>query len=331
MMLLGGRSPYNELTLRQAAALREELTKRGASVPVAVGMRNWDTVLADSMRVLARRGARRVLGLHHGGASSEASFERYQRNVDEARAAMGDGGARGRLSSSVARPSAVHRGGGVARARGIRATRSAGAIACAADIHRAQYSGSRWRRRARTSSSLRESARMVAAELGIDTWTTRVSEPQRQSARSVARARYKRRAARTSTRQAAVVVPIGFLCDHVEVLYDLDIEAAQVAREAGVTDGTRADRRRPSAVHRDDGVDRRGARALTRTTGEAANGHRPTNQAGCGHRRRNHRAGGGVSIARAGCRARIPARGEPARARRATAAARSRRFGATDS
>jgi ferrochelatase len=32
----------------------------------------------------------------------------------------------------------------------------------------------------------------------------------------------------------AVVVPIGFLCDHVEVLYDLDIEAARIAREAGV-------------------------------------------------------------------------------------------------
>ena len=37
-----------------------------------------------------------------------------------------------------------------------------------------------------------------------------------------------------SKRQAAVVVPIGFLCDHVEVLYDLDVEAARVAREAGV-------------------------------------------------------------------------------------------------
>jgi ferrochelatase len=36
-------------------------------------------------------------------------------------------------------------------------------------------------------------------------------------------------------RRAAVIVPIGFLCDHVEVLYDLDIEAARVAREAGVT------------------------------------------------------------------------------------------------
>ena len=36
-------------------------------------------------------------------------------------------------------------------------------------------------------------------------------------------------------RRESVLVPIGFLCDHVEVLYDLDIEAAQIAREAGVT------------------------------------------------------------------------------------------------
>ena len=35
--------------------------------------------------------------------------------------------------------------------------------------------------------------------------------------------------------RAAVIAPIGFICDHVEVLYDLDVEAARVAREAGVT------------------------------------------------------------------------------------------------
>jgi ferrochelatase len=34
--------------------------------------------------------------------------------------------------------------------------------------------------------------------------------------------------------QPAVVAPIGFICDHVEVLYDLDVEAARVARQAGV-------------------------------------------------------------------------------------------------
>src|ERR1700678_4561509 len=56
--LLGGRSPYNELTLRQAAALREALEKRGALIPVAVGMRNWRPYVADAMRTLADGGAR---------------------------------------------------------------------------------------------------------------------------------------------------------------------------------------------------------------------------------------------------------------------------------
>ena len=100
--LLGGRSPYNDLTLRQASALREELTKRNASVPVAVGMRNWEPYIADSMRALADAGARRVLGFIMAAHRSEASFERYQATVDDARAAMGDGGARSGLSRDVA-------------------------------------------------------------------------------------------------------------------------------------------------------------------------------------------------------------------------------------
>jgi ferrochelatase len=35
--------------------------------------------------------------------------------------------------------------------------------------------------------------------------------------------------------RAAILCPIGFLCDHVEVLYDLDVEAAAASREAGIT------------------------------------------------------------------------------------------------
>src|SRR5271156_566143 len=88
--LLGGRSPYNELTMRQAEALRAELAKKNASVPVAVGMRNWKPYVADAMRILADSGARRVLGFIMAAHRSEASFERYQGTVDDARAALGE-------------------------------------------------------------------------------------------------------------------------------------------------------------------------------------------------------------------------------------------------
>src|SRR5580693_8204403 len=57
--LLGGRSPYNDLTMRQAAALRGELEKKGARIPVAVGMRNWKPYIADAMRALIDDDARR--------------------------------------------------------------------------------------------------------------------------------------------------------------------------------------------------------------------------------------------------------------------------------
>src|ERR1039458_8611723 len=89
--LLGGRSPYNDLTMRQAAALREELAKKGARVPVAVGMAKWEPYVADSLRALADGGARRVLGFIMAAHRSEASFERYQATVNDARAALGDG------------------------------------------------------------------------------------------------------------------------------------------------------------------------------------------------------------------------------------------------
>src|SRR5258708_625448 len=88
--LLGGRSPYNDLTMRQATALRAELEKKGAQIPVGVGMRNWKPYIADAMRTLADGGARRVLGFIMAAHRSEASFERYQATVDDARAAFGD-------------------------------------------------------------------------------------------------------------------------------------------------------------------------------------------------------------------------------------------------
>src|ERR1700732_3976462 len=60
--VMGGRSPYNEHTIRQADVLRARLRQDGIDIPVAVGMRNWDPYLIDTMRDLARSGARRVLG-----------------------------------------------------------------------------------------------------------------------------------------------------------------------------------------------------------------------------------------------------------------------------
>jgi protoporphyrin/coproporphyrin ferrochelatase len=84
--LPGSRSPLNDLTAAQARALAAALAERGVSVDVTVGMRNWHPYLHEVLRDLAARGARRCLGVIMSPFRCEASWERYQRDVAEARA-----------------------------------------------------------------------------------------------------------------------------------------------------------------------------------------------------------------------------------------------------
>src|SRR5260370_3454409 len=83
---LGGRSSYNEITMRQAGALRELMQREGAAVPVAVGFRNSPPYIDEALGELAQRGVRRALGFILAAYRCEASWERYQGDVEEARA-----------------------------------------------------------------------------------------------------------------------------------------------------------------------------------------------------------------------------------------------------
>jgi protoporphyrin/coproporphyrin ferrochelatase len=230
--LLGGRSPYNDLTMRQATALRAALMKKGASVPIAVGMRSWTPYIADSIRTLAEGGAHRALGFIMAAHRCEASYERYQANVNDALAALGE------AAPEVIYPEPWHDhplfvGAVASRAReafsrldppeGVHAR----LIFTAHSIPLAMAQAGSY------VEQLTQSARMVAAELGIDTWQfayqSRSGNPREPWLEPDIK-----ETLRNLDADIAVVVPIGFLCDHVEVLYDLDIEAGQVARDAGV-------------------------------------------------------------------------------------------------
>jgi len=230
--LLGGRSPYNDLTMRQADALRAALEKKGARVPVAVGMRNWQPYIADSMRSLAGAGARRVLGFIMAAHRSEASFERYQATVNDARAALGE------AAPEVVYPGRWHDhplfiAALAARTREAFQRLNAGERSRARLIFTAHSIPLAMAQAGPYVAQLTQSARMVAAELGIGAWQfayqSRSGNPREPWLEPDIK-----ETIRSLDAKAAVVVPIGFLCDHVEVLYDLDIEAAQIARGAGI-------------------------------------------------------------------------------------------------
>src|SRR5215510_12670639 len=70
---IGGRSPLNELTFRQAEALRCALP----GLPVYVGMRNWTPYVAEAIAQMTMAGVRRAVGIVLSPHATEASRERY--------------------------------------------------------------------------------------------------------------------------------------------------------------------------------------------------------------------------------------------------------------
>ena len=86
---------------------------------------------------------------------------------------------------------------------------------------------------------LRETCRLVAEEVGIapERLGARLPEPERPAGRSLARARYPRSPQGLTQRGVTDVVihPVGFLSDHMEVLYDLDEEARHLCDALGLT------------------------------------------------------------------------------------------------
>src|SRR4029453_6606957 len=86
---IGGRSPLNALTRRQADALRGALAADGRPLPVRVGMRNWHPFLHETLAEMKDRGIRRALGIILSSLQTEASWDRYVQDVAAAREKVG--------------------------------------------------------------------------------------------------------------------------------------------------------------------------------------------------------------------------------------------------
>jgi protoporphyrin/coproporphyrin ferrochelatase len=230
----GGRSPLNELTDAQARALAAVLAAEGSALPVFVGMRNWRPWLRDTLAAMAAQGHRRVLGVILSPLRTEASWERYMADVAQARAATPDapdvvfapawfdhpgfvGAAADRCRQAFAQVPAATR----AETPLIFTAHSVPVAMAAASPYVADF----------TTAS-----REVASRLGHGRWSlayqSRSGSPGEPwlepDVNDVVRA-----LAREGARHV-VVAPIGFVCDHVEVLYDLDVEARATARAAGI-------------------------------------------------------------------------------------------------
>jgi ferrochelatase len=229
---MGGRSPYNDLTLRQADALRVRLKAEGIAIPVIVGMRNWNPYVIDAMRELTGNRAKKLLGFVLAAHRCEASWERYQAAIDEARATIGSD------APHVEYPAPWHTHPKFIEAVAARTSEAFAKLdqserknaeliftAHSIPIGMAKDSG--------YEDQIRESAQLVASRIDRASWKL-AFQSRSGSPRDPWLEPDIGEVIRKLQGRPAIVVPIGFLCDHVEVLYDLDIGAANIARESGV-------------------------------------------------------------------------------------------------
>jgi ferrochelatase len=231
----GGVSPLTELTMKQAAALEGALAGRGLPLNVHVGMRNWHPYLSDTLASMARRGVKRAIGVLAAAHRSYSGCLQYRENVRDARATLrADAGA----DVEVVYVGDWHEHPGFieANADHIRhaAARLPGEVRDAARlIFTAHSIPASMAARYPYEAQIRASARRIALAAGRTDWelvfqsrSGRPGDPWLEP--DVCDY------LRLAPIKAAILCPVGFICDHVEVLYDLDVEAAAVCGELGI-------------------------------------------------------------------------------------------------
>jgi len=234
----GGVSPLNARNREIIAAVRERI-----ELPVYFGNRNWHPMVEDTVAEMARDGVRRGLVFATSAYGGYSACRQYQEDISRARKAVGESAPElVKIRHFFDHPLFIE-----ANADAVRAARAtlpedlqdvarivftAHSVPVAADA----AAGPPGEGGHRYSRQVAEASRLVAAKLGAAeydvVWQSRSGPPQvpwlepdivdhidALHARGV---------------PAVVVAPIGFVSDHVEVIWDLDTEARERAEELGM-------------------------------------------------------------------------------------------------
>ena len=229
-----GVSPITAITSCQAEGLRARLAAGSPDLPVWVGMRNWHPFLDETLAAMADAGVRRALGIILAAQHSYSSCGQYRQNVDDARRTLRVSG-RPDVQVTYVGDWHAHPNFVAANAERVADARrdlpselqgDARIVFTAHSIPRSMADACGY------EAELLETARLVASAAGVSDWAltyqSRSGRPEdpwlEPDVCDYLRAERDRGLA------AAIVAPIGFVADHLEVLYDLDIEAAALCR-----------------------------------------------------------------------------------------------------
>lgn len=241
----GGRSPINEQCRTLITAITAELAARDVTVPVYWGNRNWDPYLGDTLRAIAAEGHQRVLAVITSAYPSYSGCRQYRENLFEAAAGTGLTVDRlrhyadhpGFVTASVEATCAAlaELGESAADAQLLFVTHSIPQAMAAASgpPPRSDRGGCVDWHLAVAAEVTRQVEERTGGPLSHElVFCSRSGPPSQPWLEPDVNDRLRELSAAGAG--GAVTIPIGFISDHMEVIYDLDTEAAATATELGL-------------------------------------------------------------------------------------------------
>ncbi|GAB4432440.1 MAG: ferrochelatase [Anaerolineae bacterium] len=231
--LIGG-SPLTGLTYDQAKKTGEELQRRGHDMPVYLGMRHWSPWIKDAVGQMYLHGIEEATAIVMAPHYSKMSIGKYWEKIEEAQKMHGTGINFSFVNSWYRQPKFLQAVENHVRAGLEKFPEEVrGEVKVVFSAHslpeRLKKMGDPY------DDELQDNARIVAERLGDVDWmfsyqsAAHTGEPWlgpqiEDVVVDLAQQGYKH----------MLVAPIGFVCDHVEILFDIDIEAKQIAEENGI-------------------------------------------------------------------------------------------------
>lgn len=234
--LFGGVSPVNAQNRALLAGLIGELNARGPQLPVYWGNRNWHPLLPDTIRQMADDGIRRALAFVTSAFASYPGCRQYLEDIERARQVVGAKAPQVdklRLfynHPGFIEPMAERAAAALAKIPGERGD-AASLVYTAHSIPRVMADRCAYRQQ------LHEACRLVSERLGRVAWQLvyqsrgkAASEPWLEPDICD----WLREIGQQGEVRDVVIVPIGFLSEHIEVILDLDVEVGDLCQQLGL-------------------------------------------------------------------------------------------------
>jgi len=231
----GGISPINAQNRALIDALRREFDEQGLDLPIYWGNRNWDPLLPDTIRRMRDDGCRRTLAFFTSMFSCFSGCRQYRENIAAARDQVGpDAPVIDKLRMGFNHPGFIEPLSELLKAavRQIEGTSQTQVLFTAHSIPMSMADNCDYEKQ------LREACRLVADGAAVENWElvfqSRSGPPQQPWLEPDVCARI---AALDDAEHltGVVIAPIGFVSDHMEVLFDLDEEAAKLCQDRGIS------------------------------------------------------------------------------------------------